>query len=251
MVGSGGNVILIPILDFVLFESGLRDDLLVKSIIAHSLMVSFFLGGIIAYRQYKAKNFFPKDVLVTSSLGIITALLTTWLITQGDWYQKEDFDIIFSIMLLLLILKLVLDKKSGLTGVHEKSSRPLLLGIGGITGVVTSLSGLGGGIILIPGFTDIMKMSLKKASSVSISVIAILALPISLSYIVGAPTNSITLPMQFGLISFGVVIPTLIGVLISAPFGVKTAHKINPNIIKIVFAIVVSSLLIKMIYSMS
>ncbi len=251
MVGSGGNVILIPILDLILFDTGLRDDELVKSIIAHSLMASFFLGSIIAYRQYKANNFFLKEIMLSSSLGVITALVTTWFITHGDWYHKEDFDIVFSFMLFLLIVKLVVDKKSGLTGIHEKSSSPLLLTIGGITGVVTSLSGLGGGIILIPGFTDLMKMSLKKASSVSISVIAILALPISLSYLAEFQEETIILPLQLGMISFAVVIPVLAGVFISAPLGVKTAHSINPNIIKVIFAIVVSSLLIKMIYSMS
>ena len=113
------------------------------------------------------------------------------------------------------------------------------MGIGGFTGVVTSLSGLGGGIVLIPGFTDILKMSPKKASSVSISVIAALALPISLSYLAELPGEDFQLPLQVGFISFAVVIPTSLGVLISAPFGVKTAHKINPRIIKIIFAIVV------------
>ncbi len=251
MVGSGGNVILIPILDYILYKMGLRDDLLVKSIIAHSLMVSFFLGGIITYRQFKVRNFFLKEVMLTSVLGVFTATFTTWLIAQGDWYDKKGFDIVFIIMLFLLILKLIVDKKSGLTSVHEIKSNSLLLGIGSITGAVTSLSGLGGGIILIPGFTDLMKMSLKKASSVSISVIAVLALPISMSYLMESKVNVIEMPMRIGLISFAVVIPTLIGVLISAPFGVKAAHKINPNIIKMIFAIVVGSLLIKMIYSMS
>jgi len=251
MIGSGGNVILIPVLDFVLFNAGLKDDILVKSIIAHSLMVTFFLGCIVAYRQYKAGNFFAKEVLLTSVVGIVTAIVATWLIRNGDWYNKEDFDIVFSFMLFLLILKLFTDKTSGLTGMYERSSAPLLLGIGGLTGVVTSLSGLGGGILLIPGFTDIMRMSLKKASSVSISVIAVLALPISLSYLAEVPNKAATLPFQVGLISFTVVVPTLLGVLISAPFGVKTAHRIHPRTIRIIFAIVVSSLLVKMIYTMS
>ena len=251
LVGSGGNVILIPILDIVLYQAGLRDGMLVKSIIAHSLMVSFFLGGIVAYRQYKAGNFFLKEVLLSSVLGIFTALFTTWLITQGDWYNKKDFDIVFAAMLFLLILKLIIDKKSGLTGVFERNSNPLLLLIGAITGAVTSLSGLGGGIILIPGFTDLMKMSLKKASSVSISVIAILALPISLSYLSESTDDLVILPLQVGLISFAIVLPTMLGVIISAPYGVKAAHKLNPRIIKIIFSVVVCSLLLKMMYTMS
>ena len=182
-------MILIPILDYVLYELGLRDDELVKSIIAHSLVVTLFLGMIVSHRQYKANNFFPKEVLLTSGLGIISALITTWLITNGDWYRKSDFDIVFIFMLILLILKLVLDKKSGLSGENEKSSPALLVGIGGITGSVTALSGLGGGIILIPGFMDIMKMTLKKSSSISISVICLLALPISVTYLTNAPGN--------------------------------------------------------------
>ena len=250
MVGSGGNVILIPVLDYTLYYLGIRDDDLVKSIIAHSLMVSFFLGGIVAYRQYRENNFFLKEVTVTSLIGIVTATLTTVLITYGNWYRKSDFDIVFTFMLLLLILKLIFDKKSGLTGEHEIRSNPLLLGIGSLTGVITSMSGLGGGIILIPGFMDIMKMSLKKASSVSISVIAILALPISITYMFANTENPTHLPLEIGYISFTMVIPVLAGVWISAPYGVRASHNVRPQVIKTIFAFVVSGLLIKMVYQL-
>ena len=221
MVGSGGNVILIPVLDFILFRAGLRDEVLVKSIIAHSLVVTLFLGIIVSYRQYRERNFFPMEVIITSSLGMITATLTTWAITTGDWYRKSDFDVVFAFMLALLILKMVVDRKSGLSGANERKSRGLMAGIGSITGVVTSLSGLGGGIILIPGFTDLMRTSLKKASSVSISVISALALPISISYLINSPEDNHSLPLQTGYISFGLVTAVLAGVLISAPFRSK------------------------------
>ena len=250
LVGSGGNVILIPVLDYILYRSGLREDLLVKSIIAHSLMVSFFLGAFVAYRQYKAGNFFLKEVLLTSAPGAMSAIFMTWLITQGDWYNKNDFDIVFAFMLFLLMAKLIIDKKSGMTSIYEKKSSLILLGIGAITGAITSLSGLGGGITLIPGFTDIMKMSLKKASSISISVISILALPISISYLSTSPDEVVILPLQVGLISFAIVAATMVGILISAPYGVKAAHRINPRIIKAIFAVVVGLLLLKMIYSL-
>lgn len=251
MVGSGGNVILIPILDYVLYQYGLRDDLLVKSIIAHSLVVTFFLGIIVSYRQYLERNFHLKEVVATAILGMISATIMTWLINNGTWYQKSDFDIVFAIMLFLLILKLVLDKKSGLTDENKKESKGWLLGIGGITGVVTSLSGLGGGIILIPGFTDIMKMSLKQASSISISVICLLSLPIGISYMIATPDQAIDLPLQVGYISFSVVLATLMGVLVSAPFGVRASHRVNPRVIKMIFAAVVTTLLVKMIYAIS
>ena len=251
MVGSGGNVILIPVLDYVLTKYGLGDDYLVKSIIAHSLSVTFFLGIIVSYRQYKERNFFPLEVLLTSVFGMLTALATTWLINHGTWYNKHDFDVVFACMLFLLILKLVMDQKSGLSGAYERSSKSWLLGIGGVTGAITSLSGLGGGIVLIPGFTDIMKMSLKKASSISISVISMLALPISISYLITRPADSLTLPLQVGYISPIIVVPTLLGIVISAPYGVKAAHKVRPRVIKLVFAFVVASLLVKMIYSIA
>lgn len=249
IMGTGGNVLLIPILDAILAARGVHDEELVKAVIAHSLVVTLFNGIFVSYRQFRAHNFYPKEATITALLGIVSAFLTTYLISSGDWYDKKKFNLVFVSMLLLLVIKLFTDRKSGVVESKERSNTALFLLTGGITGILTSLSGMGGGIVLIPAFTDGMKMPIRKAASISISVIALLALPISITYLLARPSAAFpTLPAQIGYLSFGLILPILVGIFVAVPFGVKIAHKIHPLTIRFTFATIILLLCIKTIY---
>jgi uncharacterized protein len=97
-LGVGGGIIYIPILDYFLAKIGLRDDVLVKGILANSLFVIIFSGLVSSYKQYKIKNFHPREILYTAIPGLMTALLMTYLIKAGDWYSKEAFSYVFIAM---------------------------------------------------------------------------------------------------------------------------------------------------------
>jgi uncharacterized membrane protein YfcA len=112
------------------------------------------------------------------------------------------------------------------------------------------LSGLGGGIIVIPILTDILKTPLKKASSISIGVVAMLALPISASYLSIDARSAMqhVLPAQLGYISMFIAAPVLIGVFSTTGWGVRTAQKTDPNKLRLILGIVVIILCAKMVY---
>lgn len=251
LVGTGANIVLIPMLDLILSKAGLQGDDLVKAIIAHSLFITLFSGAFISFRQYRANNFYPKPILLTALPGMVTATLTTYWIKTGTWYDKPTFDLVFLSILILLLIRLFTNRTAGVSEVQETLPNKAYLTTGALTGVVTSLSGFGGGIIMIPFFTDLFKMPIRKASSISIGVIALLALPISLTYLFAHPHDqAIHLPGQVGYISFIIAIPALVGIFLFAPLGVKTAQKVSPATIRLVFTIVVTVLCIKLIYNL-
>ncbi|MFN7119484.1 MAG: sulfite exporter TauE/SafE family protein [Saprospiraceae bacterium] len=250
LVGTGANIVLIPMLDLILSKAGLTGDDLVKAIIAHSLCITLFSGIFISFRQYKAKNFYFLPVLYTALPGMLTASLTTHFIKIGNWFDKVTFDVIFLSMLLLLLLRLFTDRKSGVLEVKTELPPSAYLLTGTLTGIITSLSGFGGGIVMIPFFTDVFKMPIRKASSISIGVIALLAVPISLTYLLSSPDHQAPpLPMQVGYLSFYLILPTLVGIFLFAPLGVKTAQQMTPTTIRLIFTIVVTILCFKMIFT--
>lgn len=251
LMGTGANIILIPMLDFMLSDASLQGDDLVKAIIAHSLCITLFSGGYISFRQYRVQNFYLIPVVFTALPGMITAAVTTYIIKTGNWYNKHTFDLVFLSMLILLLLRLLTNRKAGVTDVNENLPKGAFWLTGAITGIVTSLSGFGGGIVMIPFFTDIFKMPIRKASSISIGVIALLALPISITYLTAHPHDQVqVLPWQFGYISFAIVLPTLLGIFSFAPLGVKTAQKMNPARIRLIFSVVVAALCGKIIWGL-
>jgi uncharacterized membrane protein YfcA len=185
-----------------------------------------------------------------SVAGMITAFFMTEFIKNGSWYHKSDFDLVFFTLLLILAIRMLFFKQPPPPISDNYFNKPYFPIIGIVAGLISSLSGLGGGIIVIPILTDILKTPLIKASSISIGVVAMLAIPISVSYLSIDARSAMqhVLPMQVGYISMFISAPVLIGVFSTTGWGVRTAQKSNPNTLRLILGIVVILLCAKMVY---
>ena len=250
LIGTGGNIILIPVFDILFHYLKIPETEIVKFIIAHSFFITAFTGLSVSYKQFKAKNLHVKEVLFISIAGMITAFFMTEFIKNGNWYHKSDFDLVFFTLLLILAIRMLFFKQPPPPINDNHLNKPYFPIIGIVAGLISSLSGLGGGIIVIPILTDILKTPLKKASSISIGVVAMLALPISASYLSIDARSAMqhVLPAQLGYISMFIAAPVLIGVFSTTGWGVRTAQKTDPNKLRLILGIVVIILCAKMVY---
>lgn len=250
LIGTGGNIILIPVFDILFHYLKIPETEVVKFIIAHSFFITAFTGLSVSYKQFKAKNLHVKEVLFISIAGMITAFFMTEFIKNGNWYHKSDFDLVFFTLLLILAIRMLFFKQPPPPINDNHLNKPYFPIIGIVAGLISSLSGLGGGIIVIPILTDILKTPLKKASSISIGVVAMLALPISASYLSIDARSAMqhVLPAQLGYISMFIAAPVLIGVFSTTGWGVRTAQKTDPNKLRLILGIVVIILCVKMVY---
>lgn len=246
-LGVGGGMVYIPVADYFLSKSGMSGDMLVKGILANSLFTIFFSGSLGSYQQYKSGNFFPKQIIQTGLPGMLAALLTAWLIKNGTWYSKPFFNYIFASMLLLIVTRMALAKKSNQT-ITDKEKAPWQYGLTGFfAGIVTSMSGLGGGVVMTPVFTDLMHQPIKKATSISSGVIPIFALALGIYNLSDTPAYFVS-PWQIGYIVFPVVLPLIASTFVMAPLGVRVAQRTNPMLIRVVFATFALLMLSKLLY---
>ena len=250
LIGTGGNIILIPVFDILFHYLKIPETEVVKFIIAHSFFITAFTGLSVSYKQFKVKNLHVKEVMYISVAGMITAFFMTEFIKNGNWYHKSDFDLVFFTLLLILAIRMLFFKQPPPPINDNHLNKPYFPIIGIVAGLISSLSGLGGGIIVIPILTDILKTPLKKASSISIGVVAMLALPISASYLSIDAKSAMqhVLPAQVGYISMFIAAPVLMGVLSTTGWGVRTAQKTDPNKLRLILGIVVIVLCAKMVY---
>ena len=109
--------------------------------------------------------------------------------------------------------------------------------IGSSGGILSSLSGLGGGAIVVPLLLFISRMDIKKATSISMGFILISSLLLSLYNFIEFGIYS---PQEgSGLIVLQKIVPLIIGVILSAQFGVATAKRITSSQLTIVFIVFV------------
>jgi len=242
-LGVGGGIVYIPILDYFLGKLGFSDDNLVKAILANSLFTIIFSGSVSSYKQYKLGNFYPREILYTAITGMVTAVLMTMLIKSGTWYSKSVFNYVFASMLLVIALRMFFAAvQTSNTGDAIKPSGYYVTGF--FAGIITAMSGLGGGVIMTPAFTDVLKLDIKKASAISNGVIPFFAVAVGILNL-STPSTQTVSSWQVGYIVFPVVIPMILSTFLFAPLGVVTSQKANQNVIRMVFATFVSIVFIK------
>ncbi len=248
VLGVGGGIIFIPILDLVLTQYGIEQEE-VKFILANSLAVIIFTGTFNSWRQYRAGNFFPRYILYTAIPGVITVLTGSWLITLGDWYKKEIFNVVFALLLIPAVIRMLRSRKAP---DDLKADIPLqrFSIVGAITGVFTAFSGLGGGLVMIPAFVNVLKLEMKKAISVSAGVVPFFALPTTLYYMYRTPLVEPAHIGHIGFLLYPVVLPMIAGSIFLVPLGVKTGHKLPPATTKLIFSIFAILVLGKMMWEL-
>jgi len=246
LLGVGGGIVFVPILDYFLVN---KYNISGKELVSFTLANSFFAilvsGFIGSYKAFLDKTINQTQLFSVAISAVCSILLTSYLIGLGNWYTPIVFKLVFSLMLLYTLVKTMMHIE--IKGTKEKllPTQGVLIGI--LTGVVSGLSGLGGGIIMIPLFMIFCNFSIKKSSMLSLAVIPILALPNIVFYAFQKPVQAID--GSTGYLVWALIIPLIIGVLICIKLGLKTAQLLSPNTIKVIFASFIILTIIKTLTS--
>lgn len=245
LLGVGGGIIFVPILDYFLLKQGVLNEDLVPYTLANSFFAVLVSGVVGSIPAFRSKSINVSHLLSVGLSAIVAVLITSYFINQGNWYSPLLFKIVFSVLLLFTLIKTMLHIEAD--GTLEKMNLGLGIIAGIITGVVSGLSGLGGGIIMIPLFMIFGKMTIRRASTLSLAIIPILALPNVLYYSVISPSQSI--PASSGYLVWPLIIPLIIGVLMTVKAGVYTSQKVSSQTIKFIFAAFIVITIIRVLSS--
>jgi uncharacterized membrane protein YfcA len=64
----------------------------------------------------------------------------------------------------------------------ERRSLPGAAGVGALAGTLSGLLGVGGGVVLVPGFSELLRLPLKTAIATSLACVGILAVPSTIAH---------------------------------------------------------------------
>ncbi|MCB9262121.1 MAG: sulfite exporter TauE/SafE family protein [Flavobacteriales bacterium] len=234
LLGVGGGIIFVPVFDFLFYQKGIRGSELVKFTLANSFLVIFFSGIISSIKHRQHGNFHFKEILFIAIPAIVSGGFLSEIIRHSSWYNKDFFNGIFIALLLLTLVRMYINQRSQSKFVERPFSAIKYIIIGIITGAVSAFSGLGGGVVMLPLLTIFMKMDIKKASSISIGVIPILAL--SIIYVYGSGKPETILKGSIGYLQLIQSIPVIIGIAIGSPIGVSLAKRAKSSRLHAIFA---------------
>ena len=236
MLGVGGGLVYILILPITFSYLGVPETELAQYTIANSLLGTFFAASFATVNHIRNKEFYYKAILLISSSGIVLGLLTLYFIVNTDFYQQDEFNLVVIFLLVTMLISTLRNAKRqvAFTERVEKVKRIYFL-TGSFSGMVAALSGLGGGIIIIPFLNQILKLDIRKAKAMSLGVITITSICMVIYNLFQTPNFSVSTG-HTGYIVFKVALPIILGTLISAGFGVKLSRKIKSSTISYLFA---------------
>ncbi len=262
LLGVGGGMLFIPVITSYLHQYDISSAEMVKFTLANSIALVFMSGVSGTFRQIKMGTWQWKQSLTIGIPGAISNYFMTQAIQDGDWYQKEVFQGVFLGFLGLSILNMIFGKsKSSSQNDGNGKNNPdideqntpyqfsliqdwpsMLVGI--FAGTIVALSGLGGGIIMVPLFLIVLKKSMHSATALSLSIVPILSISALIKYISITPTHQIS-SYQTGYLLWIMLIPMLLGVIFFSSLGQKMATKVPVVWLRVIFALLSAFILVK------
>ncbi len=242
LFGIGGGIIIIPMLIYVFALQSIPNELTMHLALATSMatIVITSISSFMAHHRRGAVNWF---IVRRISPGIVVGTFVGSCLVSS--MSTQFLKVFFILFLYFVTLQMAMNKK-------PKGGRDLpgylgIFTVGNIIGMLSSFVGIGGGTMSVP-FMLWCNIPLQQAIGTS----AAIGFPIALAGTVGYIFNGLNVE-NLPNYSFGYVyLPALLGVsllsVITAPLGVKLAHRLPVFQLKRIFSILLFAVATKMLW---
>lgn len=247
LLGIGGGLIFTPVMLYLFDFHGVDEP--VKWTIGTSLFCSFSSALSSSVPQLRKYRLFAKEALWLSLYGVLGTVAAQMVVNSG-YYRKGPFAVLFGLVLMYTAYRFF---QNNLSSIEEKRNhRPVALGlkqsvlVGGSSGLVSSLVGVGGGIVVVPLLTLVYHQHIRKVVAISSLVVVLLALSGWLQLAVVPSTSHGISEFTWGHVDFGAALPLVVGSFLGAMFGMRMAKHVNRKALQRIFAFLAIGLALKL-----
>jgi len=238
LVGIGGGVVTVPFLYFFYSHSGLSGTVVAPGLqpaIAHAtslfVIVPTAVMGTFTYHRLR---------VVVWRAAIPVALFSTVAAVGGSriapLLQPELLKVGFGLFLLLTSANLALGKRTEVPGPIQVSL-PAAAMTGLLAGTISSLLGVGGGIVAIPLLLRFMHVRLEQVAATSLAVVAVAATAGTISYMLASPSAGTTPAGAVGYVHIAAALPILVTAAVAVRWGARVNQRLDARRLRWGFAL--------------
>ena len=233
LLGIGGSILLVPLQFYLLTKMGWSPDIAIKVAIATALFFTLPTSLNSAYGHSKGKNVLWKKALLIGSFGFVFSFLGANI---ASYLNASYLSLIFGIVVLVASLKI--NSKKGMNEDPEKIvSTPTLYAIcGAAMGIIAGLTGIGGGLILVPLLVFAMKVPFRQAVGTSSATIVLTAAGGVIGHIMNGIGMEGLPPYSVGYINLIIWISIVIPGILCSGLSSRYSHKVNQKYIQVLFS---------------
>jgi uncharacterized protein len=249
LVGVGGGVIFAPVLFFYYTAIGTEAALVAPLTLGSSLFCTLLAAASGAHSQLRSDNIQLRIAGVVGAFAAAAVVAMTFLVTTRPWYGPQVFQIVLGVVLLAVIWRM-LTRRSKPQGPDWRERTRLSIGglaaSGVAAGAIASAAGVGGGIVMVPMFNELLKLPLKIAAATSMATIVLISATGVVAYVVsglGVQTPATAL----GYVDFGRAVWLAVPAIIGARLGVYVALRADVAVIRYAFSALAAVIAVRLI----
>jgi len=244
LLGIGGGLILVTLMVYLFTVQGFPADRLLHIALGTSI-ASIVFTSISSLRAHHKHGAVRWDILRVAVPGLVIGTLFGTFV--ADQLKSKYLAIFFVIFVYYSAVPMF-------ANVKPKPSRQLpgkagMTVVAIIVGIVSSLVGVGGGVMTIP-LMSLCNVPMRQTIGTS----AALGLPIALAGTVGFIVTGLGKdhlpPLSVGYVYLPALIGIVIGTFVTVPWGAKAAHTLPVTTLKKIFAVILFILATKMLWSL-
>ncbi len=242
MLGVGGGIVIVPVLDLVLSSLGIDSDIRMHVTVATSL-ATIIPTAISSSRAHEAKGAVDHDQLKRWGIAIFLGAIAGVILASRA--SGDTLSAVFGIVALLVAIKMLLP----LEGKHIAEAVPG--GAGGqfipfAIGGISSMMGIGGGTLSVPVMT-LFNVPIHRAVGTAALFGLLISAPATIAFIAtgwnveGLPPGSLG---YVNLIGLAIIAPVS---YLTAPLGARIAHALSKRQLSLMFGLFLTVVAVRML----
>lgn len=241
LVGVGGGIVMVPLLYLLLAHpdwSGIVVPPSLHAVVAHAtslfVIVPTALVGILAYQRSRLVAW--RVALPMVGTAMIAAMVGVQVAVR---LPPEVLKAAFGAFLVASGLNLLKASRRDGGSEGELGKGWLLAVVGGLLiGFITSLLGVGGGIVAIPILIYLVRLDMKKVAATSLGIVVFSALTGAVTYVITGWGHPELPPGSAGYVFLPAGLALLPGAALTVRVGVHINKSLNPRALKVLFGLV-------------
>jgi uncharacterized membrane protein YfcA len=244
LLGIGGGLILVTLMVYLFTLQGFPADRLLHLALGTSI-TSIVFTSISSLRAHHKHGAVRWDILRTAVPGLVVGTLLGTVV--ADLLKSKYLAIFFVIFVYYSAVQMFANVKPKPT--RQLPGKAGMTVVAVIVGIVSSLVGVGGGVMTIP-LMSLCNVPMRQAIGTS----AALGLPIAIAGAVGFIATGLGkdhLPaLSLGYVYLPALVGIVIGTFVTVPWGARMAHSMPVTRLKRIFAVILFILATRMLWSL-
>lgn len=234
LLGIGGGSIIVPISYWIILATGVSPDIAIRIAFGTSLLMILPTAISGAWGHNKRKAIHWKTAIAFGTSGLVGALAGATLAAN---LPSQILETGFGGLVLAIAAWMGLGLMPRFTRKAREPRENLKLGAacGFVVGVVTGLTGLGGGVLIVPILVLALNFSMHIAVATSVASVIFISLGGIVGYIVNGLGVTGLPPYSIGYLNLPVWLCLAVTSIPLAPLGARAAHRLPAKPLKYIF----------------